>query len=302
VGKLIRVIKVRYCKAVFCLALTFWLICAVQVQAETTLGVSPLKLEYGLPPGGETVKTVTVNNPGTTPLQVTTEINDFKIDSRGVPVFSPPENGSFLAGNWLQVTPQEFSIKPGESKQVQIHVKAPKDAEPGGHYGAVLFMFGGPEAQEGQVKVGISGRIAVVNMITIPGTVKREGAVKQFSIPLLSSGYPVGINLSFNNTGSVHLPIGGAVRVKNWLGQQVISIPLPEGYVFPSAVKPIQLSMSSGSLFGFYRANLTLNEPAIANDTGSVTFIVFPWPIVLGVILVAFGLYKLGVRKGRRTE
>ncbi len=272
---------------------------APAASADVTLGISPMKLEYRLKPGDSTTETVKAFNPGSAGLHVTTLISDYQVDTRGVPQFDSRDKDPFAAANWMEVSPSEFNLTPGETKLVQIQVKVPKDAAPGGHYGAVLFQFGGGTSTG--TGVGVSGRIAAINLITVPGAVKRAGALQQVSIPFLSSGYPVPISLSVANSGNIHLPLDGNIDVSNWLGGKVDSIPIPEGYVFPNSTKNLYLTMNGGSMFGFYRADVIFNDKSI---TGGKTpcFIVFPWPLVLGVMLAAFGLYKLGLTRGRKGK
>ncbi len=283
--------------AVLLLALTCLGVFVPAAPAATvSLGIDPMRFEDELKPGDTVSHSITASNPGTAPLQVSAATADYRIGANGVPAFTPPGN-PFAAGSWLQVEPAVFQLAPGEKKLITITVRVPRDSAPGGHYGAVLFQFGGG-ASEG-TGVGVSGRIASVEMITIPGDIIKAGSLQALAIPLLSSGYPVPIALSLKNTGNIHLPQDGNIVIDNWLGGKVAAIPIPSGYVFPKSVKDIKLTLPSGSMFGFYRADVSFNEQAIAVDR-TAYFIILPWPLILGIILVAYGLYKLGLARGRK--
>lgn len=293
----------RRCLSVFLVTLFLLNFPVSYAQGLTTLNVKPMKHEFELNPGDEEARIITVHNPGGIPVEVTTEINDYQVNPRGVPVLTEPE--AFSAGRWLEVVPTTLHLKPGETKEVLLSVKVPTaEAEPGGHYAAVVFRFktSDPEKDANSISVGITGRIAVVSLITVPGETIKQGALQRISLPFLNTGYPVPMELVLVNDGNIHLKTNGHVNISNrWGSQPVASVPLPGVHVFPSSAKSLQVSLDSGRPIGLYTATVSFEEEAIALDAAPVTFIVFPWTLTLGVTLVAVAIYLLGLYRGRKA-
>jgi hypothetical protein len=269
--------------------------------ATTTLQVSPILLKYELDPGAKVNKTITATNKGDSTISITTDISDYTVNENGVPQFVKPSRNPLSAGNWMKVDTKGFVLKPGESKDVDLSIDVPKSATSGGHYGAVLFMLGGIDAQTGQVQVGVVGRMAALSLVTIKGPVNKKGYLDNLSVPLFSNAHPVPIELTYSNKGNVHLSTRGTLVVKNWLGTKVKSIPIPESYVMPGSKKTVKTAMRSSSLIGFYKMELSLKEKSIKNLPGPAYFIVFPWTIALGVILIVASIFLLGKRQGKKA-
>lgn len=110
--------------------------------------LSPLKYEMTVDPGSSQTQIITIRNDSDEALTLYSEVEDFIAgDDSGFPQFVKPEdieNPELSLTNWIELSNENLTLAPGESKQVRFSVTAPVSSDPGGHYGVIFF---GPEAQ-----------------------------------------------------------------------------------------------------------------------------------------------------------
>lgn len=115
------------------------------------ISISPLKFEYSLEAGKETSGIVKVTNDTGKPITLYTSKEDFVAgDDSGTPSFVKPQNqGSdeFSLSSWISVEDKNLTLANGETREVRFSIKAPANAEPGGHYGAIFFSPAPDKAQ-----------------------------------------------------------------------------------------------------------------------------------------------------------
>ncbi len=183
------------------------------------ISISPLKFEFDTLPGTESSGIIKVMNDTGKPVVLYATKEDFVAgDDAGTPTFvKPQEQGSdeFSLSNWIQVEDKNFTLAQGETREVRFSVKAPANAEPGGHYGAVFFSAA-PE--KGQVSV--VGRIGALVLVDVPGETKVSGNLADFESGISPDGkafdpkadfstFPIAFSTRFKNEGNVHLkPVG----------------------------------------------------------------------------------------------
>jgi hypothetical protein len=274
---------------------------ATEAYASATLQVSPILVKYDLEHGSTVIKTITATNKGDSTLSITTDISDYSVNENGVPQFVKPSRNPLSAGNWMRVDSRKFVLKPGEAKDVELTIDVPDSATAGGHYGAVLFELGGFDEKTGRVQVGVVGRMAALSLVTIKGKVNKRGFLNELNVPFFSNAHPVPIKLAYSNEGNVHLSTRGTLVVKNWLGSKIKSIQIPEAFVMPGSKKIISTAMTNSSLIGFYKTEVVLNDKSIKQLPSPAYFVVFPWTIVLGIILIVAAIFMMGNYQGKRA-
>lgn len=109
--------------------------------AQTSVEVSPLRVELKSAAGGTTTQAVTVNNTGSEPVRVRATLSDWYLSRDGAPQFADAENPRYSATAWVRIAPPEQVIEPGKEGTVRFTLAIPADAEPAGYRSSILFEF-----------------------------------------------------------------------------------------------------------------------------------------------------------------
>ena len=153
-----------------------------QAATANTLKVSPVRSDIELKPGeSKTIKTV-VTNLTKEEISVRPVTNDFVADGeRGVPALIL-EADEFAKSHSLKrfMAPlADFTIPADSSKVIEVTLNAPRDAKPGGYFGAVRFA---PTDPDGGGQVNLSASVASIILATIPGEVTQKLTLTDFDI------------------------------------------------------------------------------------------------------------------------
>ena len=208
--------------------------------------------------------------------------------------FLGTEKGPYSLRDYIIPETADFTLKHGQRMRMQIEIDVPKDAEPGGLYGAVMVSASNiPEegeiqkdAAKGQLM--IVTRLASLFFVRVKGDVLENSVLKDFKAdkPFYEAG-PVSLFLSCENNGSVHVSPYGLIEVKNIFGKKIDEIEIDPWYVMPDSLRTREIKWSKNMLFGKYTVNLSLNrgyQDIIDKKTISVWII--PWKIVAAISLV----------------
>jgi hypothetical protein len=255
-----------------------------------SIGISPLIFELSGNQGEVIENILKVYNPSSdSTIQVRMQVEDIAPsgDSGQVTV-EPAESESYSLASWVQYDKEEFSLSPREEKIIKFTIVVPKNAEPGGHYGSILA---GVRAIAGIEATGslILPRVGSLILLTIPGEIKENLTIKDFSAPRYSEYGPINFTFRFENKGTAHVKPTGLITITNWLGKKVADVGFSSKNVLPGAVRKFETSWENKWIFGGrYTATLSgsygaLNTPFIPSV---ITFWVFPWKVGAGIILV----------------
>lgn len=92
--------------------------------------ISPPRIFFQIDHGNTGQQQVHIQNAGTTPIVFTSSLKDWLRDSLGTKVYQPKGSLSNSNANWIQVTPTQFTVAPGEKKDININIRVPEDAAP----------------------------------------------------------------------------------------------------------------------------------------------------------------------------
>lgn len=304
------------------LFITIFILFAFPVfAAEDSLKMTltPPIIKNNMKPGESWLSTVKLVNNNEKQLTVYTDLRDFRSSPEGGVDLIPPEesagegNHSGFLKQWMQIQPGPFTIEPFSSIEIPFEIKVPKEAEPGGHYAAILVGT----KSSGNIKgsgIGISSMISSLVLVTIAGDVVEEGKIREFSTDKTYYNEPnVNFKLRFENTGNVHLQPKGNITIKDMFGkeQKVIDINKDTAYgnVLPGSTKTWDFNWQGekGILkMGKYSAviNLYYGEQTAEVDTRTFYFWYIDFKIVgiivgsiLGFFLIMFLMIKVYIRR-----
>jgi hypothetical protein len=251
----------------------------------------------------------------------------------GAPHFIGAKDG---LATWMS-SENQITLAPGEHRKVAYSIAIPKDAEPGGQFGAIFWgsqPVGGIAKNAGG-EVSIGGKIGVLVLLRVSGYVPEGGGLLEFIIKnkqRFFSTLPVSFTYKLNNTGGDRIVPIGKIKIKNTfaLTSDTLSANKNEGSVLPQSTRkfevvwgdPVEVSNNSDKKvespgffemagrqwkefhFGWYTARLSLVFGAtnqVAND--SYNFFVIPWQLLILVLIVLtiLGFFgKIALKKYNR--
>jgi len=267
--------------------------------APVGLKVAPGKVTYTLEPGEVLNEAIVLSNPNSTPVFVTTSVEDFSPDRGGGIKFVGRAEGVTTVRDWITQGATDFRLEGGAVRKMNFTITVPLDAEPGGHYGILFFKATAADEESGQLKVGT--RLGVLVFITVPGDFVQSGKILGFSGPSFVQKGPLSFNINFENTGTVHFEPEGIVTVTNIFGKEIAELTTKRSVVLPTSQREIAVNWPTKRLFfGIYKAQAEIRDGEGNVLTTDVhRFIGFPIGYILGLFVILSVLY-FGFRSVRK--
>ncbi len=191
-------------------------------RADVTISVTPSFLEFAVDAGTIFDEVITVSNEGSTATGIVVAVRDL--------ADSLPE---FSSTGWIQATPNQFQLGPGELQEVAVHVEVPAAAQSGGRYATIFFRNAslnvGAGAAEGFFGAsGLGAEIGAPFILTVRGgNLVLEGQVSRI-VPLALASSLIGFRVQIDNTGNVHMVASGELKLTDAQGKTVGTYSLPK--------------------------------------------------------------------------
>ena len=279
--------------------LSVFFLCPFSVFAksgdELSLTLTPPLFQITQAPGGVWSSNLRVVNTNNFDLVVSATVQDFRPDGEtGNAVFmssakGAPEDTSLMSG-WITVPDGDIIVKRGTTALVPFTVHVPENADPGGHYAAILVGTRPTRDIDGS-GAGISSAISSLFFLRVPGDVVEEGAIRDFYAEKSMLQSPnASFVLRFENTGNVHLVPEGAIIITNMWGKERGKIDVNKvntfGNVLPGSTRKFEFKwQGEENLFEFGRykalATLVYGEDGRKTVYRTVYFWIIPWKQVL---------------------
>lgn len=297
-----------------------------QKQSDS-LKISPLRTDISVRPGESRKVTVYVQNLSPTPVTL------------------KPINNDFIAGNQEDGTPdiildeKEFApthslkrfmeplpnvtVAPGERKAVEVTINVPRTAQAGGYFGAIRFA---PALADGGGSVSVSGSVASLILLTVPGNLVEDLTLKQFAVQQkgkesnrFATNKDIDVLVRLENKGNVQVAPFGEVFVqkgKDIVYKAKINDVKPAGVVLPDSVRKWTVPAEKMGNFGKYKITAVIGYGQ-NNKTINVekTIWIVPTVYIVGAIvalLLIIGLifavvmslrsYKRRILRGARRR
>jgi hypothetical protein len=299
---------------IFLSILSFFISASAPAKAQSSLAltVSPTRQNINIDPGGSESTYVTFFNQSDLPIAGNIKIVDFIVkDASGTPYLL--EEGTFpskySAASWITTNADKAVIAAGTSFKVQMKIKAPENAAPGGRYAAVFFEPTGTlpntkafiTQKEGQQSV--SSRLVALINIRVNGPITEQAGLKQFVTPNFLEYGPVNVKAEVLNNGSYHIVPKGNITLSNWQGKVVDQYNLEEKNIFPERSRIYEASLGPKFMIGKYKVAFM----AIYGDANQVisaekVLWVFPWKLALATALALIIVILLAILIVKRTK
>ena len=287
----------------------------------SALTVSPAKIEITGDPGTTVSAEIILYNEQNEEKKLFTSAENFEPSGdTGAPKFIGSDTG---LATWIKLG-SAVTIAQGEKKTIPFTITIPKDATPGGYFGAVFFGNQPPVSKDGG-EVSVGGKIGVLVLLRVSGQVTESAGFSEFKVhngKRFFSSLPLEFSYKINNDGGDRIVPLGEVKIKNTfaLTSATVSANKTEGSVLPGSVrkfvflwgeKPttevkgflanLKLQWSDFH-FGWYTAHMNIAWGAGTDQRikDSVHFFIIPWQlliVVLPILCVLFLFFRFALRK-----
>jgi hypothetical protein len=283
-------------------------------QSSLTLAITPPLMKVNMEPGDNWSSYVKIVNDNPQPLTAYVQVLDFKSGKNGGVEFiknqdKDAETKIFLS-QWIDIDPGPFQVPAFQSKEITFVIRVPEEAEPGGHYAAILVGTKPPEAGQGTgTAISVASQISSLILLNIQGDVKEQGWIREFSTGKDVYQKPdVDFKVVFENTGNVHVQPIGDIRIYNMWGKERGVVPVNQntqfGNILPESKRTWEFQWKGEDNFlemGRYRAELLLGFGQQANQTASATVYFWVVPVVpvagiIGGFILFLVVMILGIR------
>jgi hypothetical protein len=283
---------------------------AFSVITAQALTISPARAELTGDPGETIQGTFTLTNPLDTDQTYYTSVENFEAQGEtGTPNFTASKDG---LPSWVKVA-DKVTLKKGERVTISYNVVIPKDADSGGHFGAIFLSTVPPSAGEGQVSVG--AKMGMLLFLKVTGTIKEQGGLSAFALKgdkKVMTSLPVDFIYKFKNEGNDRVKPEGELTIRNTLGMETSKIDVNKtkgDNVLPASTRRFEVRygdvdapalsapffdhvkfQKNNFALGRYTANLALTFGDKGKAESSLTFYIFPWQllsVILGGLLAA---------------
>ncbi len=265
---------------------------------QNSLGLSaiPPRLEITTAsPGDVITKEIKVRNESRTEKVITVSVEDFiVVDDVGTPVRVETENQNdnrWAAANWIQISPTQIKLKPGETKALVLTLLVPENATPGGHYAMVLYNHNADTAIT-QTGAAIETKVGSLVYVTIPGDINENAQVKEFSTNKFFEYGPVNFKTIITNLSDIHIAPAGSINIYNTFGLRSHQLKLSNTNIFPYTSREFDNTLDRKFMFGYYRASLNaVYGPSGKPINATISFWVIPYKIVILVLIILVLLF-----------
>lgn len=263
-------------------------------QGNPGITVSPSNFDLTVSPGDHLSHVIDVTNNTNKPITVKPVVKNFTAQGEEGGVDFTENATTYALSNWITVTPSVMTIDPQTTKEFSYTVTSPLGAEPGGHFGAIVFTTSGKAA--GQTGAAVSQEVASLLLVRVPGDVNEQVNVQSFGTAKSFYEFgPIQFNTVVQNNGAVHEHPIGQILIKDMFGHEYTAN-FDGRNVLPTAQRIMPATWDKKLLIGKYTATLIATYGTKGQQlTGSTEFYAFP--VRYGIVVLVILLFLFLIRK-----
>lgn len=276
---------------------------SIKAQDAAGITVTPVSEIFDVVPGKVTTRTLRVINPVAKEVTLYPRALDFHTDNdKGQPSFFTPKDKTsrWTMSQWITFSKPFIRVTPGEDEKFEVTITVPENADPGGHYAAVLFSTEPPTLDQDVSQIGVVGLVGTLLLAKVPGDIVERLTLEEFVAPRILIAPPANFSVLFSNTGNIHLRPKGELKIRNWFGDTSAAIKINEGEgnVLPDSKRRFETTWNfSWKAIGKYTATTALyygteEKQLIATRSFVIIPIWFIAALGLLALRIAFAIFK----------
>lgn len=266
--------------------LLMWMATNASAQSSsTTISISPPVFELSANPGEQITNSIRVSNLSDDAQTIFVDKRNFTALGEEGAVDLTEDDTPYSLASWIAVDRDGVTIPAQESEVFDFTISVPANAEPGGHFGSIVFKTEPGELPEGEAGAAVGQEVGALLLVRIAGDIDEQAGVASFDVAggLHEKG-PITFETRIENTGNVHVKPRGMITINNMFGREVATVPLDERNVLPDAIRKVDTVWDDSSLrFGRYTADLSMVYGADGSLVkASTSVFIVPYKLLLG--------------------
>ncbi|NIN00766.1 MAG: hypothetical protein GTO24_22600 [candidate division Zixibacteria bacterium] len=203
-------------------------------------------------------------------VYVSSKVMDLEYDEEGNLAVVEPAPDHRSCGDWLEVNPTSFALRPGQTKNVAVKVSVPRELA-GGYYSCLVF-----EATTKGVQTSpLAAPFQIPILLNLPIGAELNVEISEINVSA-SPNNPAEVEVLFKNTGNTHVKPKGKLVLKVWPQaalpagveyagdeeyQPVGEVPFAsiEEFVLPGEIRRVGISYPERLPPGKYLAEIVIN-------------------------------------------
>lgn len=262
---------------------------SVIAQDALTLSVSPPLFELSANPGDSLTNSIRLTNLSDESKTIFVDKRNFTaLGEEGGVDLTEDDTGYSLA-SWVDIDRETATVGANQSEVFNFTINVPSNAEPGGHFGSIVFRTETGSLEDGQAGAAVGQEIGSLLLVRIAGDVEESIEVISFESErgFYEKG-PVVLANRVKNTGNVHIRPQGSIVITNMFGREVANLQLNGLNVLPDSIRRMDTDWDDSSLrFGRYKVSLNMvygSDNEMLNV--STSFFMVPYKHILVVTLI----------------
>jgi len=289
-----------------------------QQSGALSVTVTPPLIQLTIGPGETWTSSVKIVNSNTYDVTYYSQVMDMEANgedghSKFIPLVNIPQEAQYeqySLARWIDISTEPITVAAGSSMNVPFTIRVPKNAEPGGHYAAIMVGTQPSSIGFAGSRMNVSSFVSTLILLQIRGDVVEQGRIREFSTSKSLYQTPdVDFTLRFENTGNTHVKPEGQVTIYNMWGKERGAIAINQdpnfGNVLPQSIRRFQFTWSSEqNIFdiGQYSAVAALSYGTDGKKTVTATAYFWVVPVVpvsvtLGSVLLFIVLIAWMIRR-----
>jgi hypothetical protein len=225
------------------------------LPARADINIDPLLIEAEVPAGGSYSRTIAIQNPRKTPMELSTQLMDWKyIAPSGKKTLLQAGLTARSCARWVTLTPDKLTIPPGGIGTLRFSLTTPKEAE-GGYVATILYRINPPPVDKDNpnTTVNIGVQLTAPILLEIAKTQRVEGTLMAFQPVNPKANRPMDVKAKFRNTGNVRIQAKGRLAIMDMKGKALGWTPFPDLKTLPGDEFEVTASWKAGLPPGDYR-------------------------------------------------
>jgi len=217
---------------------------------------------------------VQVMNVGDEPSRVKISQGDWNEDLYNRDRYFSPGALERSGANWMMSSPESFSLRPQETKEVRVEVTVPEDNKLSGSYWSLLFVeeeSTPTKAENGQTGINTIVRYGVKVFVALENTQIMNGAIANMSISTAENNELL-FEITFENKGNVLLHPMGYLEIRNEEGETIKDLNIDRFSVLPEHSEISKMLTEKPKDVGQYTALAVLQFGADYLVAGELVF------------------------------
>jgi hypothetical protein len=274
------------------------------INKANSLKISPVRSDLSVNPGTSAKVPVIVTNITGAVVTLKAIENDFVAgDEKGTPSIILDEN-KYAPTHSLKrfmLPIANVTLKPDETKEVDVTIQVPATAQAGGYFGAIRFA---PANLDANSSVNLSSSVGSLILMTVPGDFVEKISLTNFDIQQnggtgsnFRTPKDLELFLRFQNQGSVQLAPFGQVYVKK--GTKTVytsnfNTTEPKDTILPDSARRWTVPLKNFGNFGKYTVGATFGYGSKGQTIDiSKTVWIVPTTYIYGAIAAVVVLIAL---------